>query len=556
VRNSSSSSPRVFCAALLCLAGLSASAGAVTRASAASWAHAAPKPVAYPLTTSLDVTQQSRMVYANGELFVSDGPAASEVDVFTASGKPIHDIAGEPGADGMVLSADGTKLYVALSTAGQISVINTKTFAHHQFTVSACPTYLALVGSRLFYSFGCGAANDGGVSSVDAITGADPVIAVPALRNPPLVAGGGTTLAVADRGSTAAAITTYTVGGAGTVSSIATINDAVGVADISMTAAGTDLAVAQSDNVGFTEYETSDLSVLNTFSAVASPTAVALTPGGKRLVGGLSATGDLVNFYSLPVGAPLWQRFGATSAPSTWTTGVDDEVLPGSLAFASDGSHVYGLVEPVSGTGVWLFASSAVPVASSIHLTVSHPAAGHPIVATATVSAAGQVEFIATSNGASSVVGMVRVNSQRTAVLSFPSEFSGSVVAAYLGDQSHDPKQTHESFTVPATSDVALSGWYKSRAGVRLFHKRADVHIAASVTPLFARRSIVATLSYRVAGHWHAVSHLSQPLTAAGTVAIGLRKIATHYHARVSVSFAGDSLNGPSTAVSRTFEVT
>src|ERR1700722_9595688 len=87
--------------------------GIVGVSAAPTAAHASATPAPYPLTTKLHVSNESRMIYANGHLFVSEGHDGSDVRVYSPTGTLLHTVTGEPGAAGMVVSADGKTVYVA-----------------------------------------------------------------------------------------------------------------------------------------------------------------------------------------------------------------------------------------------------------------------------------------------------------------------------------------------------------------------------------------------------------------------------------------------------------
>src|SRR5689334_13889802 len=76
-------------------------------------------------------------------VFISSGPTGNGVVVTDFYGSVKQTINGQSGADGLALSADGSKLYVAQSQGDRISVIDTATLqqtATYSTGAQSCPT--------------------------------------------------------------------------------------------------------------------------------------------------------------------------------------------------------------------------------------------------------------------------------------------------------------------------------------------------------------------------------------------------------------------------------
>jgi len=71
--------------------------------------------VPYVLGPATGLTPQSRMIAANGHLYVSQGRNASDTVVLDLAGNRIADVTGEPGSAGMLASPDQSRIYVALA---------------------------------------------------------------------------------------------------------------------------------------------------------------------------------------------------------------------------------------------------------------------------------------------------------------------------------------------------------------------------------------------------------------------------------------------------------
>ncbi|HEU5109389.1 MAG TPA: hypothetical protein VFT95_12680, partial [Micromonosporaceae bacterium] len=91
-------------------------------------------------------------------VFVSGGGSSNGVVVTDFSGRVRKTIANQPGADGLELSADGTRLFVALSAGDAVSVIDTSTLqetARYATGAGSCPTHLARTGNLVWFGYGC-----------------------------------------------------------------------------------------------------------------------------------------------------------------------------------------------------------------------------------------------------------------------------------------------------------------------------------------------------------------------------------------------------------------
>lgn len=103
-------------------------------------------------------------------VFVSGGSTTNGVVVTDFSGKVKKTINGQSGATGLALSADSTKLYVALAAGDAISVIDTTTFAETaRYPVGSqlCPTHLARTGAIVWFGYGCESDWTGKIGKLD-----------------------------------------------------------------------------------------------------------------------------------------------------------------------------------------------------------------------------------------------------------------------------------------------------------------------------------------------------------------------------------------------------
>jgi hypothetical protein len=292
------------------------------------------------------------------------------------------------------------------------------------------------------------------------------------------------------------------------------------------------------------------------FAASSTPVAVAFSPDGTHIVGGLDGTNDLVNLYARPATAPVWQRFGATASQRTWTTGSQDQVLSGSLTFSTDGSHVYGLVSQLGVADMLLFASRISTSTTNLHLTIKSSNVSHPVTASVTVASGGTVAFTTKSNGATRRLGSVVANSKGVATVKFASSCDGSVDAVFDGSTTHYPATAKKSFKVASKTSVAFSGSYATRHGLKLFRGRGKVHVLGTVAPAIGGRRVTGAVEFQRQGKWHSLGSLVAHLNKKGIVTFELPFSAPHLPERVTMTFRGDKLNLGSRAVSSKFEIT
>jgi YVTN family beta-propeller protein len=519
-------------------------------------------PAPYVLTTRIQVGMDARMVDAAGKLFVSSGSEGSSVRVYSPAGTLLDTIADQPGAEGLVVSPDGGTVYVAQSTGDAISAIDTTTYAVTALSVGSdvCPTNLALAAGRLFFSYGCSAGADtSSVANVDPVLGGTPVEDAFFADSyaPPLLAGAGDVLASLSVGQEPASVQTFTAAVDGSITQLGSTSEDNGPRDLALSSDGSHLYLADG-SAGFTEFGTSGTPLTQEKAYNANSqftTAVALSPTGTRLAGGLLWYGSVMNLYSTSASTPIWQRLGASTSPTTWTNGTAASTLPGTVAFSADGSEVFGLVSAPFSKVPLLFTSGLSPSATTMHLAVKSTNAMRPVSATATMSGRGTVVFRGTSNGKSALLGSVATNAKGVATLRFRSPFDGTVHAVFYGSLTRYPASAQKSFKIASKTTLKMSGFFANRHGVRWFHSTKDVRLLGTVTPAVDGRGVRAQLQYYIRGKWRVVGTLDDSLMKNGTVKFRLGGSASRTLTRIELKFRGDRLNTGSVAFSPRFEI-
>ncbi|MGW4882895.1 hypothetical protein ACWEPI_40840 [Streptomyces sp. NPDC004262] len=295
---------------------------------------------AAPSDTPLPLAHFARLVVdaPHGHLFFSGGAGTDGILVTDLDGGHPTTIGDEPGATGLALSADGSTLYAALPDQDAISVISTEklTESARLSTGSGTrPDSLAVAGGTLW--FGYGTAGAGGIGSVDG-TGAvtlrqdpDGWTAPPMLATTPTPSGA--LAAAAQTGGTSAVVTYRAEDGALTRQAAKEL-PVPDLSDIALTADGTHLAVPTVRGATAGRYRTSDLALDGRFADGVYGRAVAVAADGTLATGSHS----LVTFPE--AGEGEYTEY-------TWARDLDS--APHGLAWAPDGSRVYGVAVDASG---------------------------------------------------------------------------------------------------------------------------------------------------------------------------------------------------------------
>src|SRR5262249_11559286 len=115
---------------------------------------------------------------ARSRIYITGGTGTSDLVITDLDGGNVRTLAGvAPGAAGMALSPDGTKLYIAASDQDWLRIVDTETFAlSGQFAgktdgTMSCPRDVAFAAGQLWVSWGCDN-SPAGMGRVDLQTGA------------------------------------------------------------------------------------------------------------------------------------------------------------------------------------------------------------------------------------------------------------------------------------------------------------------------------------------------------------------------------------------------
>ncbi|MEV6421400.1 hypothetical protein [Streptomyces sp. NPDC051662] len=237
-------------------------------------------------------------------VFVSD-PAGGSIVVTDYAGSVVRQITAEEGAAGLVLSADSSKLYVALSTVDAIAEIDTATLTEtNRYPTGAdtSPQTLAMAGGKLWFGYAAG--GSGGIGSLDVASPAPAATLVPSGRYwsyaPTLASSPAdpNVLVAGEEGISPASLAVYDTATDGlrkraerrfaSSPSIAFLND------FAVTADGQNIVVAANNPSDHQIVRLSDLSSNGVYSSWQFPNAVAVATDGTVATG---ADGDFVKTY-------------------------------------------------------------------------------------------------------------------------------------------------------------------------------------------------------------------------------------------------------------------
>ncbi len=250
-----------------------------------------------------------------GKVYVA---ALDRVVVADSSAAVTGAVTGLSGAEGLALTPDGSRLYVALSGSREVVEIDTATLQiirRVDLGAYPCPTNLALSGNQLWVGYGCYYQWNGGIVTLDVSM---PVPAVTRLASgtyysPPLIAAAGTTLAAGTPGLSPATVEVYSVDGANATLRGTISGDASNLTDLALTPDGTMVVVASGYPYSHVGYNTTTLAEVRRYGdpTWGYPSAVAISPDGAYLAAGRNGSPRL-SFHTVADAATLGQADSTT----------------------------------------------------------------------------------------------------------------------------------------------------------------------------------------------------------------------------------------------------
>ncbi|WP_433796452.1 hypothetical protein [Actinoplanes sp. CA-252034] len=500
------------------------------------------------------------MAAANGKLFVSDG---NTVAVLGTDGVTQKSVTGMFGAGDVLASPSGDRVYVALSQAGAIAVLDTGTLAEvGRYPTGECPVHLAFAGSRLFYGAGCDQ-GDGSIGSVDAATGTDPqTVKTTIMYAAPLLAGAGGTLVAGVGGISSGPVFTYSVDGA-TVAPMAQRNTDGYLARVSVSPDGSKVATAAGSPYHLAQYDAATLAVAGSFETGPYPADVAYSHGGDMIGGGVDSTyGPGGNIVAFDVAAGTQVLSGNAHPKAAYNRPAP---LSGTLTWSADDTRLYSILDDFTGRAeqphVYYLAGGfeTLPdlAVTSTELKLVKPAkAGAKVRATATVAGRPGVTVRFVRSGPAGELTMTATTDPAgAATVDIPAPAGGTITAYYDGDDSNKPSSASATYKTVTKTTVTVSGQYKTVKKIAYFRDRKNIVIKVAVSSPVAGRTFTAVLQGRSGKKWRTLHTKDFTLDASGRYYIGLVSANRNVQYHLVARFSGDAYGKASSATSRTFVI-
>ncbi|WP_433436137.1 hypothetical protein [Nonomuraea sp. CA-141351] len=293
-------------------------------------------------TTDLGVSSdRSDMAATDDRLFIS---AKDRVIVADHEARLTGAVTDLPSVGDLALTSDGTRLYATLRDSHQIAEIDTGSLTvTRRIALNAypCPSHLALLGTRLYVGYGCGADWKAGVVGFD-VSAAEPEFAPLSLQlyQAPLVAAAGQKLVVGETVTSPGNIYVYDLTDTGPTMRGAingSTHSLYNLQDISITADGSTVFSAFGAPYRFDAWDTTGLTLVRSYgegSFTGYPTAVTVSGDGRHVIGGRTSGKPVV----------MYDRAGGEQTFAYENLGSD--LVAGSLAYS--GGTAFGVLSDMS----------------------------------------------------------------------------------------------------------------------------------------------------------------------------------------------------------------
>jgi len=335
------------------------------------------------ITLLENVTSGGDVAAGGGKIFVS---ANDRIVVADTRGTVTGAITGVSGAKGLVVTPDGTRLYAALSSSGEVAEIDTGSLTFTRRISLAgypSPSNLSLSGSRLWVGYGISGNWVGGVLGLDLSAAAPtPVEIATRMYGAPLVAGAGNTVVAGETGINPGSLRVYDVSTSpavlrGVISGHD--HDLSNLTDLVITADGS-TAISAFATSGYDAWDTTSLTKVRTYGTdpdyPGAPGAVALSPDGAHVAGAFYGSYD----------SPHVAVYDAATTTRTYQTegmyGSNLDLRTGTLAFS--GNDAVALLEDRSRGRfyLWLVEGASLPGSTLILTAPSGATALEPLTMT------------------------------------------------------------------------------------------------------------------------------------------------------------------------------
>ncbi|TWP54353.1 SMP-30/gluconolactonase/LRE family protein [Lentzea tibetensis] len=278
---------------------------------------------------------------AERRVFISGGTSSNGVVVVDRHGHVNKKIENQYGATGLLLSEDGTTLYVAQAAGDAISAISTHTYeeiARYPTGSQTCPTHLARAGGQIWFGYGCTNSWDGGIGKLD--PAATPPVSLAQhgdtlFQHAPFVTAANNTVVAGQPATSLSHLQIYraengalTPGAAGGVAGS-------NLTDVALSPDAATLFTAAGSRTAVQAFATADLSGRGSYATGPHPAAIVASEDGIHLATGAYTTRNkAINIF----------RTGQTNP--TRSFGLDGDVLANrGLAWSDDNKYLYAVLQ-------------------------------------------------------------------------------------------------------------------------------------------------------------------------------------------------------------------
>lgn len=420
------------------IAGLAVPAVALTGATA--WADG---------SAALPLSHYSHMVIdtAHRHIFFSEGEGSTGILVTDLSGTRVATVAGEPGATGLALSADGGALYAALADGDAIAAIDTATLAEsarYPTGTGSRPGSVAVADGIVWYGYTAGDA--GGIGRLDPAAADPAATPQPDMSHwsaAPSLAEGGGVLAAEEPQQNLSHVATFGLSSGNASVKADTLVYGGTAAGLRVTADGATVLLAAPQGASLYAYRTSDLRSASpagyyTGGVGSRPDSLALGTDGTIVAGSTS-------------GLYLYAGSNLAENHITFASGT---VAPDGLAWGADDLTLYAVVADPS--GAYTLDVLSDPKLTDTQLSLKYPSYAvptQPFVVSGSLSTRGFIPA-----GASlrvSVDGTALPDTTVGADGSFSVSDTRQNAGAYTYEVSFAGDATHRPSTASLTVNVA-----------------------------------------------------------------------------------------------------
>jgi len=480
---------------------------------------------------------------AHGHVFVTGGTGSSSIAVTSLDGVSQAPIPSAYGAAQMLLSQDGSKIYVGLAEADGVGVIDASTLAMTKIATGSntCPYDVAQTTGRIWYSYGCGQWT-GAIGYIDLSDNSVHAAIRTGFYSAPLLESSAALpgqIALSDRGisPTPLVIANVTEGTPVTLPNDNTV--AADVRDMAITPDGSRIVTTNMAPYVHPVFMTSDLSGDGSYDTDAYPNAVAIRADGMVAAGvdgspavwlypsGSRTLQKSYNFAGML--APGGLAFGTTRLFAVTESGFSDAVV--KLHVITPGATSSLSIRSGSPTSVPYSYGSAATV--TVHLNTpgtnrkvsvyAKPYGGtEHLVKTGTVDAAGNLTISATVT-------------RRT-----------TFRAVYAGDASVDGSQASVAVAVRARVTPKMTGYVRHKGSVYLYTRKKGARIIGTVAPNHAYDCAYFRAEAYVHRKWRYVDSTGCVDLNSLSQAMGILKVSKSYVGikfRLRAEWHGDTEN-------------